>query len=133
MGGAARGVIPMNMQRPAANEAVAELALSCSTSGRERGTFPALGRISAIAQCLEGKLPDSRAVWSSSPLKPPCKMSVAVEEAVLPSISTFAGLVPLEDRQTEMVRGWAQVERVSVGRPSPQKTMPLLEKRLLYI
>nr|XP_020639036.1 Krueppel-like factor 2 [Pogona vitticeps] len=29
-------------------------------------------------------------------------MSVAVEEAVLPSISTFAGLVPLEDRQPDM-------------------------------
>ncbi|XP_061488711.1 Krueppel-like factor 2 isoform X2 [Rhineura floridana] len=29
-------------------------------------------------------------------------MSAAVEEAVLPSISTFAGLVPLEDRQPEM-------------------------------
>ncbi|KAG8132291.1 hypothetical protein E2320_010152 [Naja naja] len=29
-------------------------------------------------------------------------MSVAVEEAVLPSISTFAGLVPLEERRPEM-------------------------------
>ncbi|XP_060087665.1 Krueppel-like factor 2 [Heteronotia binoei] len=31
-------------------------------------------------------------------------MSVAVEEAVLPSISTFAGLVPAEERQPEMVQ-----------------------------
>ncbi|XP_033008224.1 Krueppel-like factor 2 isoform X1 [Lacerta agilis] len=31
-------------------------------------------------------------------------MSAAVEEAVLPSISTFAGLVPLEDRQPDMVQ-----------------------------
>ncbi|XP_077190139.1 Kruppel-like factor 18 [Paroedura picta] len=32
-------------------------------------------------------------------------MSVAVDEAVLPSISTFAGLVPVEKRQPEMVQG----------------------------
>ncbi|KAL8178817.1 UNVERIFIED_CONTAM: hypothetical protein K2H54_056796 [Gekko kuhli] len=31
-------------------------------------------------------------------------MSVAVEEAALPSISTFAGLVPVEERQPEMVQ-----------------------------
>lgn len=51
---------------------------------------------------------ESGQVRSSFPLKPPCKMSVAVEEAVLPSISTFAGLVPLENGQPEMVRVLAQ-------------------------
>ncbi|XP_013919261.1 PREDICTED: Krueppel-like factor 4 isoform X1 [Thamnophis sirtalis] len=37
-------------------------------------------------------------------------MSVAVEEAVLPSISTFAGLVPLEERRPEMRLALPSVE-----------------------
>lgn len=50
------------------------------------------------------ELPDRRQLPSSFQLELPRKMSVAVEEAVLPSISTFAGLVPLEERRPEMVR-----------------------------
>lgn len=62
-----------------------------------------------------GDLLDFGQVPSSFPLEPAREMSVAVEEAVLPSISTFAGLVPADERQPEMV----QVRRPA-ARPVPR-------------
>lgn len=66
--------------------------------------FFRFGKSSALDQCLERSCRTEGSYRALFQLEPSRKMSVAVEEAVLPSISTFAGLVPLEQRRPEMVR-----------------------------